>query len=179
MAKYISIKEPPVAKYFFSNTKAAWLWLIVRIYVGWAWLMAGWGKVGSSEWTGNNAGSSVEGFARGALSKTTGEHPDVQAWYGWFLEQVVIPNSDVFSYMIAYGELLVGVALILGLFAGIAAFFGIFMNANFLLAGTVSSNPVLFILSIGLVLAWRVAGYIGLDRWVLPTLGTPWQKEVH
>jgi thiosulfate dehydrogenase (quinone) large subunit len=47
------------------------------------------------------------------------------------------------------------------------------MNANYLLAGTVSSNPILFTLATWLVLAWRVAGYWGLDRWALPLLGVP------
>ena len=69
-------------------------------------------------------------------------------------------------------ELLV-VILIIGLLTGIAAFFGGFMNASYLLAGTVSTNPVLFILATWLVLAWRVAGWWGLDRWVLPLLGVP------
>jgi thiosulfate dehydrogenase [quinone] large subunit len=63
-----------------------------------------------------------------------------------------------------------------GLFTGIAAFFGAFMNMNYLLAGTVSINPILFLGQLGLVLAWRIAGWIGLDRWVLPILGTPWHK---
>lgn len=178
MAKRILINEPPVAKFLFSNTKTALVWLIVRVYVGYQWLMAGWGKVGDPGWTGENAGASVEGFVQGALGKMSGEHPDVQAWYGWFLEQIVLPNADIFAQLVAYGEVLVGAALIAGLFVGIAAFFGMLMNTSFLLAGTVSTNPILFILSIGLLLAWRVAGYIGLDRWVLPALGTPWQPTV-
>lgn len=178
MSRKILIKEPPIAEFLFSNTKAAWLWLVVRVYVGWAWLQAGWHKVGSPAWTGEESGAPVEGFVQGALSKMGGEHPDVQAWYGWFLEQVVLPNSELFARLVAYGELLVGIALIIGIFVGIAAFFGMFMNASFLLAGTVSVNPILFILSIFLLLAWRVAGYIGLDRWVLPALGTPWQPRV-
>jgi thiosulfate dehydrogenase [quinone] large subunit len=178
MSKRIIIDEPPIAQYLFSNTKTALFWLVVRVYVGYAWLMAGIGKVGADNWTGENAGASIEGFVQGALSKTTGDHPDVQAWYGWFLENAVLPNAEIFGYVIAYGEVLVGIALIAGLFVGIAAFFGIFMNANFLLAGTVSSNPVLFILSLGILMAWRVAGYIGIDRWVLPALGTPWQPKV-
>ena len=57
---------------------------------------------------------------------------------------------------------------------GIAAFFGAFMNMSFLLAGSSSTNPVLFTLAIGLMLAWKVAGYYGLDRYLLPLLGTPW-----
>jgi thiosulfate dehydrogenase [quinone] large subunit len=47
------------------------------------------------------------------------------------------------------------------------------MNANYLLAGTVSTNPILFILATWLVLAWRVAGWWGLDRWALPLVGVP------
>ncbi len=44
----------------------------------------------------------------------------------------------------------------------------------FLLAGADSINPVLFTLAVGLILAWKVAGYYGLDRYLLPLLGTPW-----
>lgn len=92
-------------------------------------------------------------------------------WYAWFIQNVALPNASLFSHLVAFGEVAVGIALILGLFTGIAAFFGGLMNANFLLAGTVSSNPVLFILATWLVLGWRVAGWLGLDRWVLPRLG--------
>ena len=73
------------------------------------------------------------------------------------------------------GEVLIGVALIVGLFTGIAAFFGGFMNWNFMMAGTASTNPLLFVIAVALILAWKVAGYYGLDRYVLPALGTPWQ----
>jgi thiosulfate dehydrogenase [quinone] large subunit len=58
---------------------------------------------------------------------------------------------------------------------GIAAFFGVLMNTNFLLAGTISTNPILAIPAIFLILAWRNAGWIGLDRIALPLVGTPWQ----
>ena len=43
------------------------------------------------------------------------------------------------------------------------------------MAGTVSTNPVLLIAAIALILAWKNAGYLGLDRWLLPLLGTPWK----
>jgi hypothetical protein len=48
-------------------------------------------------------------------------------------------------------------------------------NMSFLLAGSDSINPVLFTLAIGLILAWKVAGYYGFDRYLLPMLGTPWR----
>jgi thiosulfate dehydrogenase [quinone] large subunit len=50
------------------------------------------------------------------------------------------------------------------------------MNMSFLLAGTVSTNPVLFFVGILLILAWKNAGYLGLDRFLLPMLGTPWKQ---
>jgi thiosulfate dehydrogenase [quinone] large subunit len=49
------------------------------------------------------------------------------------------------------------------------------MNLNYLLAGAVSVNPILLMLSIFLVLAWKTVGWWGLDRWLLPVLGTPWR----
>jgi thiosulfate dehydrogenase [quinone] large subunit len=44
------------------------------------------------------------------------------------------------------------------------------------MAGSASINPVLFTLSILLILAWKTAGWIGLDRFLLPALGTPWRR---
>lgn len=166
--------DSPVARSLFGDVKWAWLWLILRLYVGWQWLEAGLGKMGNPAWTGSNAGAAITGFVNGALSKTGGEHPDVQAWYAAFLRNIVLPNASQWSYLITFGEVLVGIALILGLFTGIAAFFGSPMNLNYMLAGTVSTNPILFVIATWLVLAWKTAGWLGLDRWALPALGTPW-----
>jgi len=171
-----TIEESPLSRLLFSNTKASWFWLVVRVYVGYVWVIAGWAKVMSNAWTGSGAGSALTGFLMNALTKTAGAHPDVQGWYAVFLQNVVLAHPSFWSHIIAYGELAVGIGLIIGAFTGIAAFFGLFMNLNYLLAGTVSVNPILFTLSIGLILAWKVAGYIGLDRYLLPKLGTPWRK---
>jgi thiosulfate dehydrogenase [quinone] large subunit len=168
------IPEPPISKFLFADTRLSWVWLLFRLYVGYEWLIAGWHKVTSPMWTGSQAGVALQGFVMGALKKAGGEHPDVTGWYAAFLKDFVMHNAGLFSYMVAYGEILVGIALILGIFTGVAAFFGAFMNMNYLFAGTVSSNPVLFILQLFLILAWRVAGYVGFDRYVLPLLGTPW-----
>jgi thiosulfate dehydrogenase (quinone) large subunit len=62
-----------------------------------------------------------------------------------------------------WGEILVGVALIAGAFVGISAFFGVFMNWNYIMTGSASTNGLMLVLTILIILAWKVAGYIGLD----------------
>jgi len=167
--------DPPIARALFGEVRWAWIWLILRLYLGWEWLIAGWGKLNNPAWTGSKAGVAITGFVNGALQKTGGEHPDVQGWYAWFLNNLVLPYPVFWSYLVTAGEVLVGLALILGLFTGIAAFFGSFMNMSYLLAGAVSVNPILFVIALFLILAWKTAGWWGLDRWVLPALGTPWR----
>lgn len=169
------VEDPPFARMLFNDVRLSWIWLILRIYIGWQWLEAGWTKLFSSAWFGGQAGGAITGFVNGALSKTTGDHPDVQGWYAWFLQNLVLPYAKFWSNLVAIGETLVGIALILGIFTGIAAIFGSFMNANYLLAGTVSLNPGMLIITVLLILAWKTAGWLGLDHWVLPALGAPWQ----
>jgi len=168
------IPEPSLSRIFFADTRFAWVWLVFRVYVGWFWLEVGWKKVLDPMWTGDKAGMMVTGFIKGALNKTGGAYPDVSGWYAFLLEEIVLPNSAFFSYVVAYGELLVGIGLILGVVTGIAAFFGSLMNISYLFAGTVSVNPIMALLQLFLILAWRVAGWIGCDRYLLPLLGTPW-----
>jgi len=172
---HAEIQEPALSKFLFADTRFAWFWLIVRLYVGWQWLEAGWAKLHNPVWVGAKAGTAITGFLNGALQKTTGPHPDVSGWYGVFVQNFALHHTVVFSYLVTYGEVLVGVALILGVLTGIAAFFGAFMNLNYLFAGTVSVNPLLALLGLFLILAWRTAGWYGLDRYLLPALGTPWQ----
>ncbi|MFA6463907.1 MAG: DoxX family membrane protein [Candidatus Paceibacterota bacterium] len=176
--KHYVVEESAISHFFFNNTKVSLFWLIVRLYVGYEWAVAGWDKVTSSAWVGTSAGSAISGFLTNALTKTAGTHPDVQGWYAVFLQNVVIGHPALWSNLVAWGELAVGIALIVGAFTGVAAFFGLFMNLNYLLAGTVSTNPILFTLSIGLILAWKVAGYIGMDRFILPKLGVSLGKEI-
>ena len=71
---------------------------------------------------------------------------------------------------------MVGLGLLLGAFTGVAALFGAVMNWNFMLAGTASTNPVLGLIGIGVMLAWKTSGWWGVDRFLLPRVGAPWQS---
>src|SRR5690606_9277512 len=109
--KIIHIPENPVSRFVFTSTQAAWSWLVVRPYVGYTWLTAGWKKGNSDAWTGENAGVAVKGFMQGALAKAA-DGKDVSSWYAAFLENFVIPNAKAFAYGVACGAVLVGVRVI-------------------------------------------------------------------
>lgn len=170
------IPEPPFSRFLFADTRLALIWLLLRLYIGWQWIQAGYEKITSTLWVGDKAGIALQGFLQGAIKKSTGQHPDVSGWYAYFIYGFILHHVTLFSYIVSFGELFVGIGLILGIFTGIAAFFGGFMNMNYLFAGTISTNPFMFVIELFLILAWRVAGWYGLDRFVLPQLGTPWQK---
>jgi thiosulfate dehydrogenase [quinone] large subunit len=98
-------------------------------------------------------------------------------WYRAFIEFLVNSEAHIwFSKIIIFGELAIALGLILGAFTGIAAFFGGLMNWSFIMAGSASTNGLLFAIATWLVLAWRNAGWIGLDRWLLTMIGTPWKS---
>ncbi|MDI3269627.1 MAG: DoxX family membrane protein [Bacillota bacterium] len=136
--------------------------LVLRVWLGVQWLLTGLEKVGNPVWTGDKAGVAVGGFLQGALAKTAGPHPDVQWWYAWFVEHVALPNAKIFSYMVAYGEVLVGLGLILGAFTTAALVAGALMNLNFLLAGSVSINPIWMTVAIILLFLGQ-SGRYGVD----------------
>ena len=165
--------EPSVSRFFLGSPASAPLWFVLRMNVGAQWLLAGWEKIESPAW--GTSGTALRGFVAGAMAKSTGANPAVQGWYAWFLQHVVLSAPGFFSFIITYGEFLVGVGILLGILTGIAAGFGVLMNLNYVLAGTVSINPVLGMFGIFLMLSWRVCGWIGGDRWLLPALGLPWK----
>jgi thiosulfate dehydrogenase [quinone] large subunit len=58
---------------------------------------------------------------------------DLFAWYKSFLLGVVVPNKELFGYLVTYGEILVGLCLILGLLTRFSSAVGAFMMANYIL----------------------------------------------
>jgi len=170
------MEDAPFFKALFSSTKFAWLWLIVRLYVGYQWVNASLHKLSAPEWM--QTGDAIKGYWMHAVAIP--EAPAKPAinyeWYRAFIQSMLDNQSYVwFGKLIAIGEFLIGIALILGVFVGLAAFFGGLMNFNFLLAGSLSSGPVLLVLEILLLIAWKTAGYYGLDRFVFKYIGAPWK----
>ncbi len=143
---------------------------LLRIWLGYQWLTAGLHKVTDPKWVGSEAGTAVSGFLKGALAKAAGDHPAVQSWYAAFIEKVALPNATLFSYLVAFGEVLVGIGLITGTLTVVAALAGAFMNLNFLLAGTTSTNPILLTAAVILLFGRANAGFFGIDQYLVPRL---------
>ncbi len=171
-----TITDSPVTTALFSSTRWAWVWLIVRFYMAYTWITSGWGKITNPAWV--QTGSALKSFWEKAVAIPAAPAKPLitYTWYRIFLQTLLNTHSYTwFAKLIAAGELLIGLGLLLGAFTGIAAVFGAFMNWNFMMAGSTSINPVFFFLSILVVLAWKTAGWWGLDRWLLSLIGTPWQ----
>ena len=199
----VSIPEPPLSRWLFGSSRAALIWLVARLWLGWEWLRSGWSKVFGGDITlrlwewgdgryaltgdanigwvrgagGVGPGDALADFAQRAVEASEGSHPDVAyGWYVSFLEWLRDTAHPYLGPIIAIGEVVIGVLLIVGLFTGIAATLGAVLNFSFVFAGSAGVNPAMILVSALLILAWRNAGWFGLDRLALPVFGTPWHR---
>ncbi|ATW24293.1 DoxX family membrane protein [Candidatus Formimonas warabiya] len=153
-------------KRLFTDPKFALLWTIIRIWLGVQWLEAGLSKMGNPAWTGDKAGTAVTGFLSNAVKLAGGEHPAVQSWYASFLQNFALPNAKIFSYLVSFGEVAVGIGLILGCLTTFALIGGALLNLNFMLSGATSTNPILYTAALILLVAGINASRIGLDYFI-------------
>jgi thiosulfate dehydrogenase (quinone) large subunit len=161
------------ADWFYRSKAASVIWLIARLWLGYSWINAGYQKLWGSEkaafWNGGGAG--VKGFATaGVTGSTSGKGGASYGWFAAFLHNFVIPNASWIAKVVTLSELVIGALLILGLFTGLAAFAGLVLNLVYMFSGSAGVNPAYAIISVLLILAWRNAGWIGLDRLALPMI---------
>ncbi len=170
------IQTPPFIQTIFSDKRMSILWLPLRVWIGIQWILAGYGKLNPA-WL--ETGAALKGFFDGALNSATGEHPSVAyGWYVAFIKILLDSGSYVwFAKLVVVGELIVGAMLILGAFTGLAALSGAFMNWNYIMAGSAGVNPLYLLIEIALLLAWKVAGYIGADYFIFRfgAIPSPWK----
>jgi thiosulfate dehydrogenase [quinone] large subunit len=171
------VQDPPFIRTLFNDRRFSVLWLVLRVWLGYQWLSSSLSKIDNPAWV--QTGEALKGFWSSiVVVPAEGRPPIAFDWYRGFIQTMLDAEAYVwFGKLVAYGELLVGIALIVGAFTGIAAFFGALMNWNFMMAGSASTNPLLFVVALGLIMAWKIAGYLGADYFLLPALGTPWPTK--
>ncbi len=147
-----------LASNFKQSTCLGYL-AILRIAVGYHFLMAAIPKL---------TGKFIDGqILPKELAKTVVKDP--LGWHRDFIVGFVIPHAHAFSYLIAFGELAIGISLLLGCLVRISALFGAFHNLNILLAIAVANggaqlgiNRIFIVLE--LVFVFASAGRaLGLD----------------
>lgn len=173
-----TLETPSFIGFLFNDKRASVIWLIARVWLGIQWIQASMHKLTSPDWM--VTGNALKGFWMNAVkvNETTGKAAVGYAWYGKFLQSMIDAQAYTwFAKVVAISEFTFGVLLILGVFVGATAFFAGFMNWNFIMAGSASVNGVFFGLSVLLVLAWKIAGYLGADYFLLPRAADLWMKS--
>ena len=171
-----TLETPSFISMLFNDKRASVIWLIARLWLGYEWIQASLHKLSSPDWM--VTGNALKGFWMGAVKVPTESRPPIAFdWYRNFIQYMLDAQAYTwFAKLVAVSEMLFGIALIAGIFVGATAFVAGFMNWNFIMAGSASVNGVFFGLAVLLVLAWKIAGYIGLDYFILPRIADLWTQ---
>ncbi|MDQ7029994.1 MAG: DoxX family membrane protein [Ardenticatenia bacterium] len=177
MASPWPVHDPPFLTFLFSDVRSGWLWLVLRLYVGWKWLEAGLQK-----WTPGwlEQGVALERLLERALATSSAEGPFIA--FGWYRDAIsYVLHTDAYVWLarlVVVAEIVVGIGLIAGVLVGVTSLLAAFMSWNAMMVGVGGANVLLLPLALLLVFAWKVAGYIGCDYFFLPRLLGPSRQNI-
>ena len=152
-----TVQQSAFTNFFTTNTASAPFWLVVRVYLGYEWLMAGWEKVTNPAWFGGDAGAAMQGFVQGALAKRQVSIPMSRCGMPHFSKAPCSPLVT-WSNAIAVGELLVGLGPSLTLY-WCRCILRLLYESQLPPGGHCKQNPIMLVLALGIILARRVAGH--------------------
>lgn len=133
--------------------------VILRLWIGYYMLQQGIRKY-------------LRDFPRsGWIDRQIGKLDEVElfSWYKDFLANIVSPNRELFGYLVMYGEILIGVCLIIGLLTLLCSAVGIFQFANYVLGpgmargGATLGNSETFLIAMIVLLLTNPGRTLGLD----------------
>jgi len=136
-----------------------WYLSVLRIYVGYYILAQGIRKF-------------LRDFPKGDwIGRQIGDIPtlDVYPWYRSFLQNYVVPHSELFGYLVMIGEITVGACLLLGFFTRFSACIGLFMLINYYLGpgmargGASLAQQQTFIIALAVFVLANPGRTLGLD----------------
>lgn len=136
-----------------------WYISVLRIYIGYYLLQQGIRKF-------------QRDFPKGDwIGRQIGDIPtlDLYSWYKAFLQNYVVPHSELFGYLVMVGEIAVGACLLLGLFTRFNAGIGLFMLINYYLGpgmargGASLAQQQTFIVALVIFMLANPGRTLGLD----------------
>ena len=137
-------------------TRVAFL-LPLRLFCGWSLLNTGMKKLNDGWLSRPELANTIEGWLR--EGKPYG-------FYAPFLRSVVLPHAHLFSILVSFGELLVGAALLAGLFTRFAAAAGVLLTLNFMLGrgdGIGANNTAPWVAMMVTLMLTSAGRTLGLD----------------
>lgn len=157
-------------KHMEKLTPTFWL-VLLRLYLGYMWLMSGLEKI-TSGWLEYNmlGGSNVDGTTGASIMQLVSAH--TPNWYAWIVDNLIIPNAMLFQKIVILTELGLGAAFITGTFTFLAAIVSIGMNINFLLS--TGLNDLWFLIS-SIPMLGGAGRAFGVDHYLIPYLMRQWR----
>lgn len=144
------------------STIPAWAILPLRGFLGITFVYAGLQKITDPQFFNDASHSSIK-YQLEIFSHSSPLR--------WILVNLAIPHADLFGWLIALGELLVGLATLLGLFGRLAAGAGLFISTLLWLTATWSVSPYFLGPDSIYAMAWLTLLLTGMgdysaDRWL-------------
>jgi len=155
----------------FRDERLSLVWTLIRVWLGWQWLEAGLHKIFDPKWM--DGGIALKGYWAKAAGALPNNAPAIKyGWYQVFIEGLLNGGHYAwFAKLVVFGEILTGIALIAGSLTVVGLLAGAFMNLNYMLAGSASTNPVMYTAAILLLIAGPAAYKFGGDYFIIPFLG--------
>lgn len=166
----LAARQIKVLTWPFRSTLTSPVWLVMRLYLASVWLQFGIAKIRGG-WL---AGEGLHGMLKAVAA---GQTPAPFSFYERVAGMLVDTGMHhVLSVVIPLAEVAVGLAFALGVLLVPAAMGATLLNVNLVLSGVASIHfdGRIIALQILLLLAWRVAGYLGLG-----TLARRWWRHTH
>jgi len=148
---------PGVFMWLRQSKIASVAWLAVRVWIGIMWFQAGWAKVFGAENPAfmHNNGAAVAGFAaHGAAA---------YSWWASLLHSFVVPNASWIAVMVAFGELAIGLGLVVGFLTRTAAIASLALLFTYVMSGTASVTAFYAMCALIVLATWRTSTWIGVD----------------
>lgn len=142
---------------------SGWVIVPLRLFLGVTFVYAGMQKLTDPQYFNPTARGSI-GHQIAAFALGSPLHG--------FLTNVAVPHAALFGGLVAYGELAIGLGVLLGFFLRPAAFFGLLINLTFFLSADWHVFPYFYGSDIVYLFCWLTLLLAGPTNQIMPALDT-------